>query len=60
MLITLLLVGFDDLRNGFVAGEKCEEEAVCMFWWREGSEEVGILGHVRLPAIQFAVVSRKI
>ena len=60
MPVTQLLGSFDDLRNRFGAGEKCEEEAVCRFWWREGAEEVGILGHVRLPSIQFAVVSRKI
>ena len=45
MLITQLLGGFDDLGDGFVAGEQREEEAVCGLGWRDSAEEVGRLGH---------------
>lgn len=45
MLVAQLLGGFDDLGDGFFAGEQGEEEAVGGFGWWDGPEEVRSLGH---------------
>lgn len=45
MRIAQLLGGFDDLRDGLVAGKKREKEAIGWFGGWDGAEEVGILGH---------------
>jgi hypothetical protein len=48
MLSAQLLGCFDDLGNGFFAGEKGEKKAIGGFGGREEAEEVGMFGHKNL------------
>ncbi len=52
MLITQSLRGFDDVRDGFFAGEQGEDEAIGGFGRRDRAEKIGSLGHWVLSSIE--------